>query len=212
MHGTCRDLYRAPFISRQRTLDPEDRDILELHCIRNLNTFCINVHIHEMLLLQKKKGQGINTVIFIPLCSFSISVIILFFLCILLNNFRNLVLLEFGDLDFIFKVPPEFWNLNVDRKKFYALCGGYRISAAYNYWQFQFVLFDTEDSPFCNSAKLISERKEMIRFWWPYLIFNILSWRLIMKYFLRSFSPFRWFKKGSCQFLAKECAQYWLTA
>ena len=28
---------------------------------------------------------------------------------------------------------------------------------------------------------------------------------LIMKYFLR-------FKKGSCQFLAKECAQYWLTA
>ena len=35
---------------------------------------------------------------------------------------------------------------------------------------------------------------------------------LIMKYFLRSFSPFRWFKKGSCQFLAKECAQYWLTA
>ena len=41
---------------------------------------------------------------------------------------------------------------------------------------------------------------------------NILSWRLIMKYFLRSFSPFRWFKKGSCQFLAKECVQYWLTA
>ena len=24
----------------------------------------------------------------------------------------------------------------------------------------------------------------------------------------RSFSPFHWFKKGSCQFLAKECAQY----
>ena len=40
---------------------------------------------------------------------------------------------------------------------------------------------------------------------------NILSWRLIMKCFLRSFSPFRWFKKDSCQFLAKECAQYWLT-
>ena len=35
--------------------------------------------------------------------------------------------------------------------------------------------------------------------------------RLIMKYFLWSFSPFHWFKKGSCQFLAKECAQYWLT-
>ena len=41
---------------------------------------------------------------------------------------------------------------------------------------------------------------------------KMLSWRLIMKYFLRSFSPFRWFKKGSCQFLAKECAQFWLTA
>ena len=46
----------------------------------------------------------------------------------------------------------------------------------------------------------------------PAKVGNILSWRLIMKYFLRSFSPFRWFKKGSCQFLAKECAQYWLTA
>ena len=46
----------------------------------------------------------------------------------------------------------------------------------------------------------------------PAEVGNILSWRLIMKYFLRSFSPFRWFKKGSCQFLAKECANYWLTA
>ena len=46
----------------------------------------------------------------------------------------------------------------------------------------------------------------------PAEVGNILSWRLIMKYFLRSFSPFRWFKKRSCQFLAKECAQYWLTA
>ena len=45
----------------------------------------------------------------------------------------------------------------------------------------------------------------------PAEVGNILSWRLIMKYFLRSFSPFRWFKKGSCQFQAKECAQYWLT-
>ena len=46
----------------------------------------------------------------------------------------------------------------------------------------------------------------------PAEVGNILSRRLIMKCFLRSFSPFRWFKKGSCQFLAKECAQYWLTA
>ena len=46
----------------------------------------------------------------------------------------------------------------------------------------------------------------------PAEVGNILSWRLIMKYFLRSFSPFRWFKKGSYQFLVKDCAQYWLTA
>ena len=46
----------------------------------------------------------------------------------------------------------------------------------------------------------------------PVEVGNILLWRLIMKYFLQSFSPFRWFKKGSCQFLAKECTQYWLTA
>ena len=74
--------------------------------IRNPNTFCISVHIHEMLLLQKKKGQVINTVIVIPLCNFLMSITLLFFLCILLNNFGNLVLLEFGDLDFIFKVLP----------------------------------------------------------------------------------------------------------
>ena len=46
----------------------------------------------------------------------------------------------------------------------------------------------------------------------PAEVGNILSWRLIMKYFLWSFSLFRWFNNGSCQFLAKECAQYWLTA
>ena len=46
----------------------------------------------------------------------------------------------------------------------------------------------------------------------PAEVGNILSWILIMKYFVRSFSPFRWFKTGSCQFLVKECAQYWLTA
>ena len=46
----------------------------------------------------------------------------------------------------------------------------------------------------------------------PAKVGNILSWRLSMKYFLRSFSPFCWFKKGSCQFLVKEWAQYWLTA
>ena len=32
---------------------------------------------------------------------------------------------------------------------------------------------------------------------------NILSLRLIMKYFLRSFSFFCWFKRGSCRFLRK---------
>ena len=35
---------------------------------------------------------------------------------------------------------------------------------------------------------------------------NILPLSLVKKYFLRPFSPFRWFKKGSCQLLAKECA------
>ena len=63
--------------------------------IRNLNTFCINVHIHEMLLLQKKKGQWINTVLVIPLCNFLMTVALLFLLGILLDNFRNLVFLEF---------------------------------------------------------------------------------------------------------------------
>ena len=43
----------------------------------------------------------------------------------------------------------------------------------------------------------------------PAAVGNILLRRLIMKFFLRSFSPY---KKGSCQFLAKECAQHWLTA
>ena len=63
-----------------------------LNITRNLNIFCINVDIHEMLLLQKKKDQGINTVIVIPLCNSLMSVTFLFFLFILLNNFRNLVI------------------------------------------------------------------------------------------------------------------------
>ena len=36
---------------------------------------------------------------------------------------------------------------------------------------------------------------------------NILSWNLIMQYFLWLCSSFRWFKKGSCHFLAKELPQ-----
>ena len=36
--------------------------------------------------------------------NFLMSITLLFFLCILLNIFRNLVLLEFGDLDLIFKI------------------------------------------------------------------------------------------------------------
>ena len=72
-----------------------------INIIRNLNIFCINVDIHEMLLLQKKKGQGINAVIVIPLCNSSMSVTLLFFLSILLNNFRNLIIF---DLDLYFTV------------------------------------------------------------------------------------------------------------
>ena len=34
----------------------------------------------------------------------------------------------------------------------------------------------------------------------PAKVGNFLSWRLIMKYFLWSFSPFGWFKKGSSGF------------
>ena len=71
----------------------------------------------------------------------------------------------------------------------------------------------------CTAGKTMGS-KGMIAFdWWleccgfdPRRVGNILLWRLIMKYFLWSFSHFRWFKKGSCQFLVKECAQYWLTA
>ena len=37
----------------------------------------------------------------------------------------------------------------------------------------------------------------------PNKVGNILSWRLIMKYFLWSFSPFCWFKKGNCHFWQK---------
>ena len=32
---------------------------------------------------------------------------------------------------------------------------------------------------------------------------NILSWRLVIKLFLLSFSPYHWFTHGSCQLLAK---------
>ena len=41
---------------------------------------------------QKKKGQGINTVVVISLCDSLMSVTCFFFLCILLSNFRNLLI------------------------------------------------------------------------------------------------------------------------
>ena len=47
------------------------------------------------------------------------------------------ILLDFGDLDFIFKVMPALWNLNLDRKKFVG-GGGDLISAVC--WQFSFLL------------------------------------------------------------------------
>ena len=55
-----------------------------LNIIRKVNIFCINVDIHKMLLLQKKKGQGINTVIVIPLYNSLMSVMLLFFLSCLI--------------------------------------------------------------------------------------------------------------------------------
>ena len=64
--------------------------------------------------------------------------------------------------------------------------------------------------PFRGSFGCASDWRPGGRGFDPAEVGNILSWRLIMKYFLWSFSPFRWFKKSSCHFLAKECAQYWL--
>ena len=70
-----------------------------------------------------------------------------------------------------------------------------------NFRTFTVVIAGLDDSVKCASS------------WWsgghgfdPAGSGNILSWRIIMKYFRRSFSPFRWFKKGSRQFLVKECA------
>ena len=57
---------------------------------------------------------------------------------------------------------------------------------------------------------LIILNKDVI--WHSYKFNGILYYVSAGKKYLRSFSPFRRFKKGSCQFLAKECAQYWLTA
>ena len=63
-----------------------------INIVRNLNIFCISVHIYQMLLLQKNKGQGINIVIVIALCNSLMSVTLLFSLCILLKSFKNLVI------------------------------------------------------------------------------------------------------------------------
>ena len=35
---------------------------------------------------------------------------------------------------------------------------------------------------------------------------NILAWRLVMKSFLRTEWPYRWFKQGGCQLLEKGCS------
>ena len=87
------------------------------------------------------------------------------------------------------------------------------------------IVFGWNEHPIWSYFRLTTERRPRWLSWMrrptgdqevagstPAEVGNILSWRLIMKYFLRSFSPFRWFKKGSCQFLAEECAQFWLTA
>ena len=62
----------------------------------NLIIFCINVDIYEMLLLQINKGQGINTLIVILLCNSVnlLSVSLWFYLHILINNIRNLIILH----------------------------------------------------------------------------------------------------------------------
>ena len=45
----------------------------------------------------------------------------------------------------------------------------------------------------------------------PTEVGNILTWRLIMKYFYGHYLPSA-DSRRACQFLAKECARYWLTA
>ena len=66
-----------------------------------------------MLLLQKKKGQGINTIVVIPICNSLMSVTLLFFLSILLNNFRNLVILCMNvDIDKLLLLWKYFNILN----------------------------------------------------------------------------------------------------
>ena len=41
---------------------------------------------------------------------------------------------------------------------------------------------------------------------------TLFSWRLIMNYFPRSFSPFRWFKNADISFWQKNVHKYWLTS
>ena len=61
--------------------------------------------------------------------------------------------------------------------------------------------------PWCDVTSFIRPRDAVgcSSDWWsggrgfdPHGLDNFFSWRLIMKYFLRSVSPFRWFRKGSC--------------
>ena len=77
-----------------------------INIIMNLNTFCINVHYVHFHAATEKEGSRDQYCYIYSLCIFLMSVTLLFLPCILLNNFRNLVLLEFGDLDLIFKVTP----------------------------------------------------------------------------------------------------------
>ena len=74
------------------------------------------------------------------------------------------------------------------------------------------MLFSTEKPASVAQLDAPSDWRQEVAGSAPVEVGNILPWRLIVKYFLQSFSFFRWFKKGSCQFLVKECAQYWLTA
>ena len=59
----------------------------------------------------------------------------------------------------------------------------------------------------CGSDWWVSTGDLEVAGWIPISSGNIFPWSLIMKYFLQSIYPFWWFKKGSCQFLVKECAQ-----
>ena len=75
------------------------------------------VDIHEMLLLQKNKGQGINAIIVILLCNSLniLSVSLWVFLYILINHIRNLIIFCINvDIDKMFLGKNQGLGINTN--------------------------------------------------------------------------------------------------